>query len=216
MIEIKNEEIAGLETAIRGMRNPLASWDSSDSFTAGGGTFIIGPKDLGLAEKLIKAGSDHGKLARQIYISADITAPLYWWKQFDTYKIGTVQNSESTMHTLVKKPITANEFAINDADYDLLISHNGDSISVGDLWESLITACEFLRQNYNETKDHRYWETLVRVLPSAWLQMRTWSGNYAVLRNIYYARKDHKVSEWHDFCAWIETLPYAKELICNK
>lgn len=131
----------------------------------------------------------------------------------DQYKVGTTTNSESTMHTLTKRPITINDFSVNDADYDLNLSYEGESITVGDAWEAIISTCEALRLNYIATKDKRYWDTLVRLLPNGWLQMRTWTGNYAVLKNIYYARRNHKLKEWHDFCDFIEQLPYAEYLI---
>lgn len=214
MIEINCVEVGGIETALRGMRNPLASWKKSDSYyNFKEGKFIPGEEDLELAKKLITSGDDHGKLARQIYIGADITAPLYWWKEMDQYKVGTTTNSESTMHTLTKRPITINDFSVNDADYDLNLSYEGESITVGDAWEAIISTCEALRLNYIATKDKRYWDTLVRLLPNGWLQMRTWTGNYAVLKNIYYARRNHKLKEWHDFCDFIEQLPYAEYLI---
>jgi len=215
MIEIKNIEIAGIETAFRGMRNPLASWDKSDSIFDEEAT-TLGLKDVGLAARLSAAGNDHGKLLRQIYVGVDITAPLYWWKEMDQYKVGTTTNSESTMHTLTKFPITSNNFAINDEHYNFKLNDTMYSYTIGDVWEETIRTCETLRKRFAETGEMQYWDTLVRILPSAWLQMRTWTGNYAVLKNIYHARKNHKLSEWHDFCNWIESLPLAKELIVGE
>ena len=215
MIEINCVEVSGIETALRGMRNPLASWKKSDSYyDFKEGKFIPGEEDLELAKKLITSGNDHGKLARQIYIGADITAPLYWWKEMDQYKVGTTTNSESTMHTLTKFPITANSFSINEEDIGLpMYDDIAHSFEIGHIWSELIRTCEELRQRYRETGRKEYWNTLVRILPSAWLQMRTWTGNYAILKNIYYARRNHKLKEWHDFCDFIEQLPYAEYLI---
>ena len=165
---------------------------------------VLGPNDLKLAQNLVLAGTEHHKFMRQIFVSVDITAPLYWWKEFDTYKVGTTANSTSTMHKLSSVPITKEMFSF-DEDWDLT-----SNILQG----SIIRGCEDLRKKYVETNDKRYWRALIQVLPSAWLQTRTVTMNYANLRNMYFQRRNHKLIEWReDFCNWVETLPYAKELI---
>lgn len=175
----------------------------------------IGPKDLNLAQRMIKAGTSDRKFLRQIMVSVDITAPLYWWKEFDTYKVGTVANSTSTMHKLASTPITFDCFEMDDFEnlrvYDNE-PYNTDTF-VTDIWDDIIGYCETLRLRYNETKDKRYWKELIRILPEGWLQTRTVTLNYEVLRNIYFQRRYHKLTEWHRFCEWIESLPYSKELI---
>ena len=175
----------------------------------------IGPKDLDLAQRMIKAGTSDRKFMRQIFVSVDITAPLYWWKEFDTYKVSTVANSTSTMHKLASTPITFDCFEMDDFEnlrvYDNE-PYNTDTF-ITDIWDDIIGYCETLRLRYNETKDKRYWKELIRVLPEAWLQTRTVTLNYEVLRNIYFQRRYHKLTEWHRFCEWIESLPYGKELI---
>ena len=175
----------------------------------------IGPKDLNLAQRMIKAGTSDRKFMRQIFVSVDITAPLYWWKEADTYKIGTVANSTSTMHKLASTPITFDCFEMDDFEnlrvYDNE-PYNTDTF-VTDIWDDIINYCETLRLRYNETKDKKYWKELIRILPEGWLQTRTVTLNYEVLRNIYFQRRYHKLTEWHRFCEWIESLPYGKELI---
>ena len=175
----------------------------------------IGPNDLNLAQRMIKAGTSDRKFLRQIFVSVDITAPLYWWKEADTYKVGTVANSTSTMHKLASTPITFDCFEMDDFEnlrvYDNE-PYNTDTF-VTDIWDDIIGYCETLRLRYNETKDKKYWKELIRILPEGWLQTRTVTLNYEVLRNIYFQRRYHKLSEWHQFCEWIESLPYAKELI---
>ena len=175
----------------------------------------IGPKDLNLAQRMIKAGTSDRKFMRQIFVSVDITAPLYWWKEADTYKIGTVANSTSTMHKLASTPITFDCFEMDDFEnlrvYDNE-PYNTDTF-ITDIWDDIIGYCETLRLRYNETKDKRYWKELIRILPEGWLQTRTVTLNYEVLRNIYFQRRYHKLTEWHIFCEWIESLPYGKELI---
>ena len=175
----------------------------------------IGPKDLNLAQRMIKAGTSDRKFMRQIFVSVDITAPLYWWKEADTYKIGTVANSTSTMHKLASTPITFDCFEMDDFEnlrvYDNE-PYNTDTF-ITDIWDDIINYCETLRLRYNETKDKKYWKELIRILPEAWLQTRTVTLNYEVLRNIYFQRRYHKLTEWHRFCEWIESLPYGKELI---
>ena len=215
MIKVENVFVSDFEGAFRGMRNPLASWKKTDSnFDLN--NIQLGPNDLKLAQKLIKAGPDHGKFLRQIFVSMDITAPLYWWKEMDTYKVGTVANSTSTMHTLTKEEITLDMFSFDNLD--LMVSKdrsiNGEwELTFEDCIEDILISCNNLRNKFLETKDKRYWRALIQLLPNAWNQTRTWTANYQVLRNIYNSRKNHKLSEWHTFCEEIEKLPYAKELI---
>ena len=181
-------------------------WDSSllDKDGPYEHRFYFGPKDLKLAQSLVRAGTDEAKFLRQIFISVDITAPLYWWKEMDTYKVGTVANSTSTMHKLSSRPIEINDFSFDKEFHDYPMIQN------------IVRDCEFLRQKYIETKDKTYWRALIQLLPESYNQTRTWTANYAVLRNIYFARRNHKLTEWREFCQWIEILPWAKELICLK
>ena len=196
-----------LEGAIRGARNPLESWEKSDSWKDQSiGTFFFGQKDIDLMQRLIKAGTSDSKFMRQIMVCMDVTAPMYWWSEFDTYKVATVANSTSKMHKLASTPITMDCFEMDD------FSDNSDIIS---LWiEDVIPSLEELRQKYNDTKDTRYWKELIRLLPESWLQKRTITLDYATLRNQYFQRRNHKLTEWHTYCKWIESLPYAKDLIC--
>ena len=219
-------EVWGFEHAIRGMRNPLESWDKSDSeyidieseegieLQSKGIYYKIGKNDLTLMQKLIKAGSEHRKFMRQIFVSVDITAPLYWWKEFDTYKVGTVSNSTSTMHKLASTPITMNCFEMGDfADSDE--ESNDYNLYTRSMWSELIDHLEALRKEFNGTKDKRYWKELIRLLPESWLQKRTITMNYENILNMYRQRKHHKLTEWSkSFCDWVKNLPYAEELIC--
>lgn len=181
----------------------------------------IGPNDLDLAQRMIKAGTSDRKFMRQIFVSVDITAPLYWYKEFDTYKVGTVANSTSTMHKLATTPITKKCFEMGDYAPLLEVyaaqktkTDSNPAIIVEDMWDQIIGYCETLRTLFNKTKDKKYWKELIRILPEGWLQTRTVTMNYEILRNMYFQRKHHKLTEWHQFCEWIESLPYAKELIC--
>ena len=175
---------------------------------------FIGPNDMKLAQTLIKAGPEHRKFLRQIFVSVDITAPLYWWKQMDQYKIGTVTDSTSTMHKLTSKPITLESFEIDDFNPEIVYYEiPGAQNDIGMFADFMIEQLEFLRQKYLETKDKKYWKQLVRWLPQGWLQTRTWTANYEVLRNIVHQRSGHKLSEWQSFIDWAHTLPYAEELI---
>ena len=187
---------------------------------------LLGPKDLDLAQRMIKAGSPNDKFLRQIFVSVDITAPLYWWKEMDTYKVATVANSTSTMHKLANTPITIDCFETDDYDQDLELIPKGSEQAedkevfyfnfgyyAGDIADNIIEDMESLRQKYNETGDIRYWKELIRWLPESWLQTRTWTANYAVLRQIFHWRKSHKLTEWWSFCDWIRSLPYAEQLI---
>lgn len=186
-------------------------------------TAFIGPEDLFLAQRLIKAGSEHRKFMRQIFVSVDITAPLYWWKEMDTYKVGTVSNSTSTMHKLASTPITLKCFETDDFNPDLIYYKQEEDAftpagenSIKQLSEFFIEQLEFLRQKYNETKDKRYWKELIRWLPESWLQTRTWTGNYENLLGICSKgqRRNHKLTEWSDaFISFARGLPYAQELI---
>ena len=179
---------------------------------------FIGPNDMSLAQRLILAGNEHAKFMRQIFVSVDISAPLYWWKEFDTYKVGTVANSTSTMHKLSSIPITKEMFEFDNNANDLVVSQ-GKSINgeweyvFGDYIEDIVDMCENLRLKFKETGDAAYWRALVQILPNAYVQTRTVTMSYANLRNIYFQRKSHKLKEWHDFCDWIKTLPYSGEFI---
>ena len=222
-MKFENTEVWGFEHSLRGMRNPKNSWNRSDIYQSdftndGKNGFVIGENDMKLAQTLIKAGNEHRKFMRQIFVSVDITAPLYWWKEFDTYKVGTVANSTSTMHKLATTPITLDCFEIDDYDRNLSIADNPkdddglDNISTFE--EDIIYVLENIRQKYLETKDKRYWKELVRWLPESWLQKRTIIMNYENVRNMYFQRRNHKLTEWSEsFIKWIESLPYAEELI---
>ena len=184
---------------------------------------FIGPKDLDLAHRMIKAGTSDSKFLRQIQVCVDITAPLYWWKEFDTYKVGTVANSTSTMHKLASTPITKDCFELGDFSTDIILyeeqnsktDHN-DIFTSTDMMNTIIAYCEELRQLYVKTKDKKYWKELIRWLPNGWLQTRTVTLNYTILRNQYYQRQHHKLVEWHQYCDWVKTLPYAEDLILYK
>ncbi len=202
MIRLERTSVMNLENAMRGARNPMNSWARMDSGYDEEGNFVLGPNDMDLACRLRRAGSDHRKFIRQIFVSVDITAPLYWWKEYDTYKVATVANSTSTMHKIHSKP-----FSIDDFSHDHL-TESGLAIM-----ERLVDELEQIRLRYMEGKDKADWYDLIQLLPSSYNQMRTCTLNYETLVNIYYARRNHKLEEWHTFCAWIETLPYAKELI---
>lgn len=210
-MEFNNTEVWGFEGAIRGARNPMESWHKSDSYPLLG-NYFIGKNDMKLMQNLIKAGSDERKFMRQIFVSVDITAPLYWWKEEDTYKVGTVANSTSTMHKIATTPITLDCFETDDFE-EIEYSNNNHKWSTNENWIIITNTLESLRLKYLETKDKRYWKELIRQLPESWLQTRTVALNYEVLRNMYFARRNHKLTEWHTFCKWVESLPYTKELI---
>lgn len=233
MLKIENAEVVGWEHAIRGMRNPMNSWEKSDSefITADGDHHdiignsgpwygedgwsenLIGPEDQKLMVKLSKAGTDHRKFMRMITVYLDITAPLYWWKEFDTYKVGTVANSCSTMHK-----IAAKEFTLGDFSCEHLISNEaipGRVYSAKGMMEATVDNLNMFRKLYLETQDKKYWWQLIQLLPSSYNQRRTIMLNYEVLANIYKSRRNHKLDEWHTLCDWIETLPYS-ELITGK
>ena len=203
MIDFNRVYVMNLENAIRGARNPMNSWARSDSYYDENGQYILGENDLSLAKRLRNAGtSDHRKYLRQVMLSVDITAPMYWWKEYDTYKVATVANSTSTMHKIHSKP-----FELDDFSHDHL-TENGLKVLKG-----LVDEMEKIRLEYIETKDKSLWYDLIQLLPSSYNQMRTCTLNYETLINIYKSRKHHKLDEWRSFCEWIETLPYAKELI---
>jgi len=205
MLKVERISVVNMENAIRGARNPMNSWARMDSYYNEKGEYVLGENDLALASKLAVAGSDHRKFLRQIIVSMDITAPLYWWKEFDTYKVGTVANSTSTMHK-----IQAKEFSREDFSCDRLTD---DALRVLD---TMIEYLEGERVKFVETKEKAHWHNMIQLLPSSFNQMRTVSMNYEVLINIYYARRYHKLEEWHVLCAEIEKLPYADKLILVK
>lgn len=213
-MKFENTYVGNFKNAIMGMRNPLASWDKSDSVwnNETEQNFEIGENDLKLAQKLINAGSEHRKFLRQIFVCVDITAPIYWWKEASTYKIATVANSTSTMHKLSSTPITLECFETDDFTKDLEYYHGN---TIGMFSELIIEQLEFLRKKYIETKNLKYWKELIRWLPESWLQKRTWSANYETLYNIIKQRNKHKLdTEWgKGFIHWCTTLPYAKELL---
>ncbi len=206
MIKIERTSVMNLENAIRGARNPMNSWGRMDSEYDGDGNYILGENDLDLARRLARAGSDHRKFLRQIFVSVDITAPLYWWKEFDTYKVGTVANSTSTMHKIHSKPFERADFSCDRLDENAL-----------EALDSLIAFLEAERVKFCDNKEDRQpWHNMIQLLPSSYNQMRTVTMNYENLINMYYARKSHKLAEWHTYCDWIASLPYAEELIIIK
>lgn len=220
-MKFEKTEVWGFEHALRGMRNPKNSWIKSDS-TYVDNEYLIGKEDMKLARKLILAGSEHRKFLRQIFVSVDITAPLYWWKEFDTYKVGTTANSTSTMHKLASAPITLGCFEVDDYDRDIANMGEGTSSDIPSFYETLVIPhLEKLRQKYLETKDIRYWKELIRWLPESWLQTRTVTLNYENLLAICKQRGSHKLNEWSgldnmelpNFISWVRSLPYAQELI---
>ena len=202
MLNVSNVSVMNLENAMRGARNPMNSWAKSDSYYNENHEYVLGENDLNLAKRLCKAGSDHRKFIRQIMVSIDITAPLYWWKEYDTYKVATVANSTSTMHKIHSKPFELEDFSCDHMTPETL-----------QFMQTVVDQLENIRNRYLEEKDKKHWYDLIQLLPSSYNQLRTCTLNYETLTNIYYARKHHKLDEWHTFCDFIETLPYAKELI---
>lgn len=202
MLKVERASAMNLENAIRGARNPMNSWGRMDSGYDASGAYVLGENDLSLATRLCAAGSDHRKFLRQILVSMDITAPLYWWKEFDTYKVGTVANSTSTMHKLHAKPLEQSDFSI-------------DRLTPASLaqFQRYLAYLETVRRRFVEKKDKADWYDLIQLLPSSYNQMRTVTMNYEVLANIYYARRNHKLDEWHVLCDEILKLPYARELL---
>lgn len=205
MIKLERTSVMNLENAMRGARNPMNSWSRMDSGYDQEGNYVLGPNDLDLAVRLRKAGSDHRKFIRQIFVSVDITAPLYWWKEYDTYKVATVANSTSTMHRIHRKPFEREDFSCDRMTPE-----------TADFMETVVEQLEKIRQRYLETKSKEDWYDMIQLLPSSYNQMRTCSLNYETLVNIYYARRHHKLDEWHVFCEWIEKLPYGRELIATE
>ena len=206
MIYIDRVSVMNLENAVRGARNPMNSWGRSDSFYDEKGNYVLGPNDLDLAMRLAKAGNDHRKFLRQIFVSVDITAPLYWWKEFDTYKVGTVANSCSTMHKIHHKPFERSDFSCEKMDEGGLA-----------MLDAVIEYMESERVKFCEDKKNKQaWINMIQMLPTSYNQMRTVTLNYENLINMYYARRTHKLHEWHDLCDWIMTLPYAEQLIAVK
>lgn len=199
------------------MRNPLDSRVKSDSIFYP--TVKIGENDMNLAKRLISAGPEHRKFLRQIMVSVDITGSLFWFKEFDTYKIGTTANSSSTMHTIMRNPITMDNFEMDDYSHMLSLDKytcvHGDEAEfvIDDAWEDILTICNKLRDKYLETKDKRYWKELIRILPESWLQTRTITMNYENLYSIVRQRAGHKLTEWAKFIEWVSTLPYANEFL---
>ena len=243
-MKFENTEVTGFENAILGARLPMCKdleeakeksdtgwiddWKNGEFYKVDrldqdneiGFVKVIGNKDLDLLKRLINAddkiGQPNSKFLRMIHAQVCITAPLYWWKEMDTYKVGTTANSTSTMHRIANYPITMDCFEMDDFDnYVTVTNNNFDQDCINFIWGDVIRICEELRQKYNETKDKRYWKELIRLLPESWLQTRMFDCDYATLRNIYCWRKNHKLTEWHSFCKWVEKLPYAKELIIN-
>ena len=204
MLEISKTSVMNIDNAIRGARNPMNSWARSDSYYDENGEFHLGEADITFGAKLCRAGSDHRKFIRQIFVSVDILAPLYWWKEFDTYKVGTVANSTSTMHKIQAKAFSRDDFS-HDHMSDVALS----------CLDTTISCLEERRQKFVETKDKSYWYDMIQLLPSSYNQLRTVTMNYENLMNIYYARRFHKLDEWHVVCDWIESLPYDKEFILD-
>lgn len=203
MIKLERTSVMNLENAMRGARNPLNSWNRMDSYYDENHQYILGPNDLDLAVRLRRAGSDHRKFLRQVMVSVDVTAPLYWWKEYDTYKVGTVANSTSTMHKIHSKPFSREDFSTDQMTQPTL-----------QFMDSVIQKLEEIRLRYlEEGKKKADWYDMIQLLPSSYNQMRTCSLNYETLIHIYYARKDHKLAEWHVFCDWIRSLPYGEVLI---
>lgn len=196
MITLDHTTVMNLDNAYRGMRNPLSSWDKSDSYFDANGNFVVGEADRALAVKLVRSGSDHRKFIRQIFVSVDITAPLYWWKEYDTYKVATVANSTSTMHKIHAKPFSREDFSCERMTPAALAC-----------LDNVIATLEERRRVFVETKDRSAWDDMIQLLPTSYHQMRTCTMNYETLLNIYYARRNHKLPEWHVLCEWIESLP---------
>jgi hypothetical protein len=204
MVKVEHISVMNWENAMRGARNPLNSWARSDSAYNEAGEYILGENDLSLAVRLCQAGTDHRKFVRQVMVSMDITGPLYWWKEFDTYKVGTVANSTSTMHKIHAKPFTLADFSTDHMTPEALAQ-----------FETWVAYLEQVRLKYMENKDKKYWYDLIQLLPTSYDQMRTVTMNYEVLANMYFARKDHKLDEWHTLCDVIAGLPYFKELFLS-
>lgn len=206
MLTVSNIAVMNMDNAIRGARNPMNSWNRMDSHYNPDGSFTLGPNDLDLARRLRRAGSDHRKFLRQIFVSIDINAPLYWWKEFDTYKVATVANSTSTMHRLHTMPFALDQFSTDGMSKESL-----------EFMEQMIERLERLRQCFLQNReDKQSWRDMIQLLPCCYNQLRTCTMNYETLINIHHARHNHKLSEWHTLCEAIEGLPYARELIVEE
>ncbi|MDD7201960.1 MAG: hypothetical protein SPF89_11960 [Sphaerochaetaceae bacterium] len=204
MLTLARTSVMNFENAMRGARNPLNSWDRMDSHVESDGTFVFGPNDLNLARRLTHAGSDHRKFIRQIFVSVDITAPIYWWKEYDTYKVGTVANSTSTMHKIQSKRFSRSDFSLDHMRPEML-----------ELFDQVIAGLETARKNFLATKDKGWWYTMIQMLPESYNQTRTCTMNYENLVNQYHSRCNHKLEEWHTYCDWASKLPYFKELFLD-
>ena len=204
MLKIENVYTSGWKAAIRGMRNPKNSWAQIDSAVVNGNGFVVGNNDYDLMYKLASAGTDHGKFMRMIHVQCDVTAPLYWWKEADQYKVGTVTDSCSTMHK-----IHAKEFTLDDFSREHLNDESTEYLS------ELVDLLNRYRELFLKDKNKSWWWQMIQLLPSSYNQLRTWDLNYAVLQNIYHARRNHKLDEWHTFCDWIESLPYSDLITCE-
>lgn len=206
MILIENTDVYGFEAAIRGMRNPKNSWEKSDSIDYGWG-FVVGQNDIELMKSLSKAGTDHSKYLRFITVTADIAAPMFWWFEYDTYKVGTVKNSCSKMHKIHIKP-----FLYDDFTHEGIDEVTTDYPELKRIFRNYIETIEELRLLFNKTQEKKYWRALIEMLPESYNMRATVLMNYQVLKNMYHARKNHKLNCWIEFCEWIETLPYFKEI----
>lgn len=204
MIKLERTSVMNFGNAMRGARNPLNSWDRYDSYTDAEGNFVFGDNDLTLARKLCRAGSDHRKFIRQVFISVDITAPIYWWKEYDTYKVGTVANSTSTMHKIHSKPFEMSDFSTDHLVPSALLH-----------MENMVLVLENIRKEYISTNDKSLWYSIIQLLPESYNQMRTCTFSYENAASMYNARKNHKLEEWHTFCSWVCSLPYFKELFLD-
>lgn len=244
MIQFENTSVYGFEAAIRGMRNPMNSWDKSDSdfscrrcegcyyeperhreatdscidIWCEKTALRIGHSDLTLMRILAKAGDDHGKFLRMINVTVDITAPRYWWTEFDTYKVGTVANSCSTMHKIHERPLSWDDFSVDERRFgdNLWLETVHGCVTVDSCFAEVIANCNHLRELFLKTNDKRYWRALIQLLPQSYNQRRTVQINYQVLGHMYFARKNHKLTEWHDFCDWALTLPYFREIVVQE
>ena len=231
MIKITDTQVFGWEAAIRGMRNPMNSWEKSDSTPCrfpdeclvachkkqceGGDHFFIGPNDHDLMMRLVMAGDEHAKFMRMIHVSMDILAPLYWWKQADTYKVGFITNSCSTMHCIHKREFSHDDFSCEQLLDEPVIDRDGRLVSSQASLNLTIDILNAYRKSFIDTKDKRYWWQMIQLLPDSHNQLRTCDTNYATLRKMYHQRKGHKLDEWHEFCDWIRELPYS-ELITGE
>lgn len=204
MLKIENVSTSGWKAAIRGMRNPKNSWAQIDSAVVNGNSFVVGNNDYDLMYRLASAGTDHGKFMRMIHVQCDVTAPLYWRKEADQYKVGTVTDSCSTMHK-----IHAKEFTLDDFSHEHLNDESTEYLS------ELVDLLNRYRELFLKDKNKSWWWQMIQLLPSSYNQLRTWDLNYAVLQNIYHARRNHKLDEWHTFCDWIESLPYSDLITCE-